>query len=97
MKKIFSNSLIGLLVFGLLGAWITKAEANPEHLKMYKSVYPDEKPKCSLCHASEKPKKDEGLHELNDYGKKIKALKEAPDNKMSDEDIYKTIGKKPTE
>ena len=45
------------------------ARANLKEIKAYKEAFPDTKPKCINCHEAEKPKKDKGLHESNDYGK----------------------------
>lgn len=71
------------VLFALTPAW-----ANIKQLKAYKEAYPDEKPTCSHCHVAEKPKKADGEHDLNDYGKKVVAIKAAP----TAED-YKTAGK----
>ncbi len=51
--------------------------ADIAQIKAYKEAYPDSKPKCIDCHAAALPKKD-GDHELNDYGKKVKALADKP-------------------
>ena len=64
------------------------AYANVKQIKAYKEAFPDEKPKCSHCHVSEKPKKEDGEHDLNAYGKKAKELKAEPDA-----ETYKAIGK----
>ena len=65
--------------------------ANVEQIKIYKKAYSEEKPKCVHCHVAEKPKKD-GDHELNEYGKKVKAVKET-----IDVDSYLAAGKGPEE
>ena len=54
----------------------TLAMANVEQVKLYKAAYPDAKPKCIFCHVDKLPKKDEGLHEPNAYGKKVREAAE---------------------
>jgi hypothetical protein len=63
----------------LAAGFSTPAQADIKQIKAYKEAYPDAKPKCILCHASEKPKKADGQHDLNKYGKKVMAIKQAPD------------------
>ena len=58
--------------------WGLPAQANIKEVKAYKEAFEGSKPKCINCHISEKPKKDEGLHDWNDYGKAAKALNEKP-------------------
>lgn len=65
----------------------TLAMANVEQVKLYKIAYPDAKPKCAFCHVDKLPKKDEGLHEPNAYGKKVR---EAATEITAD--IYKQVG-----
>lgn len=55
------------------------ASATIDQQKLYKQVYPDAKPKCMDCHVDKTPKKGEGLHELNAYGKKAKSIQEQLD------------------
>ena len=93
-KKAAVLVLVFPVFFCLLGE---PALAHPEQIKAYKAAYEGAKPKCIWCHAIEKPKKEDGMHELSEYGKKAKALIEAPENKMPGEEIYKTIGKNPQE
>lgn len=54
----------------------TLAMADVEQVKLYKAAYPDAKPKCIFCHVDKLPKKDEGLHEPNAYGKKVREAAE---------------------
>lgn len=63
--------------------------ASVDQAKLYKSVF-GQKPKCISCHTDKVPKKEDGKHDLNEYGKKLKAakIKESPD-----EETYKTVGK----
>ena len=63
------------------------ALANVKQVKVYKEAFPDEKPKCACCPVDEKPKKEDGQHDLNAYGKKALAVKEA-----LDADSYKQAG-----
>ena len=53
------------------------AQANLNMIKAYKEAFPDAHPKCINCHVDEKPKKEDGQHENNDYGKAAKAAIEA--------------------
>jgi hypothetical protein len=72
--------------------WTTFAQADIEQIKAYKETYPDAKPKCINCHVDEHPKKVDGQHEANDYGKSaVKAAKAAGLEKPN-ADTYKTLG-----
>lgn len=64
----------------ILFAWVTAmpAWASLKEIKVYKEAYPDEKPKCACCHVDKKPSKEDGKHELNEYGKKVMALSKEP-------------------
>ncbi len=53
------------------------AQANFNMIKAYKDAFPDTHPKCINCHVDEKPKKEDGQHENNDYGKAAQAAVEA--------------------
>lgn len=83
-KKACPASLILCALFIFAGT----ANANLTQIKAYKEAYPDEKPKCAVCHVSDKPKKEDGQHDMNDYGKKVIALNAAPDAST-----YKAAGK----
>jgi hypothetical protein len=67
-----------LLVMLLSVALSSNAFANIKELKIYKEAFPEAKPKCSVCHVDALPKKDDGKHELNEYGKKMEGLGEEP-------------------
>ena len=71
----------------LSSSFLSPAFANVKQIKAYKEAYPDTKPKCIHCHTIEKPKKEDGKHDLNEYGKKVKAIKEVPDS-----ETYKQAG-----
>lgn len=73
MKKLFS-----LLAVAALSAVASTAWATVEQVKLYKEAYPDTKPKCIDCHVDKLPKKD-AAHDLNEYGKKVAAIKAEPD------------------
>lgn len=62
--------------------------ADVAQIKAYKTAFPDEKPACVDCHVDKTPKKDDGMHDLNAYGAKVKKIKEAPDAES-----YKAAGK----
>ena len=80
---------IKYFVFVFILCLASPALATVDQVKLYKKVFGD-KPKCISCHTNKTPKKEEGKHELNDYGKK---LKETKAKEMPDEDTYKTVGK----
>ena len=85
-KIIMSGIFLGLIF------WVIPAHADLKQIKVYKETYPDAKPKCINCHVDKMPKKDDGQHEPNDYGKAaIKAAKAAGVEKPTAE-TYKTIG-----
>ncbi|MBI3617824.1 MAG: hypothetical protein HY210_06375 [Candidatus Omnitrophica bacterium] len=65
----------------------TLAMANMQQIKLYKTVYPDAKPKCTFCHVDKLPKKDEGMHEHNAYGNKVLETDAKPTA-----DTYKKMG-----
>lgn len=73
-------------IFSFVVLGNTVAMADVEQVKLYKAVYPDAKPKCISCHIDKLPKKDEGMHEPNAYGKKIKEAAEIT------ADTYKQVG-----
>lgn len=74
----------GILLFAVslftLALFTSNSYATKEHLLTYRSVYPEFKPKCFYCHIDEKPKKEDGEHDLNLYGLKLKEL-------MGDEEL----------
>ncbi len=75
MKKNTLSTVIFIAFFVLVFAGVSYADLG--QMKIYKEAYPDSKPKCVDCHTAALPKKD-GDHELNDYGKKVKALADKP-------------------
>ena len=91
--KIVNNPLQKIMMLGMLIGlvfWSVSARADMAQIKAYKETYPDAKPKCIDCHVDKMPKKDDGQHELNDYGKAV--VKSAGTVKPT-ADTYKTIGK----
>lgn len=60
--------------------------ANVDQIKVYKAAFPDSKPQCIFCHIDKLPKKDEGMHEPNAYGKKVREAAEIT------ADAYKQVG-----
>lgn len=83
------------VIFGVLLAvmfWAIPAKADLKQIKAYKEAFPDAKPKCMGCHVDEKPKKEDGQHEANDYGKAVlKAAQDAKEEKPT-ADTYKKVG-----
>jgi hypothetical protein len=73
MTNLFRKAgLISGFVFAFVALGNTLAMANADQVKLYKAAFPDAKPKCTFCHVDKFPKKDEGMHEPNAYGKKIR-------------------------
>ena len=85
-----NDLLLKSTLFTLAGIFVAGvAFANLEQVKLYKAAFPDEeKPKCTTCHVDKIPKKDDGKHEWNEYGQKVRKVKEKPDV-----ETYKTVGK----
>jgi hypothetical protein len=81
---VLTGFFAALFSFSLAGS----AFANLDQVKLYQSVFGGDKPKCLTCHVDKIPKKADGQHEWNDYGKKLKAAKET----LSAE-VYKKVGK----
>ncbi len=65
------------------------AIANVDQVKIYKKIFPESKPQCIMCHVDKLPKKDDGLHELNAYGKKVKETKM---EEKPTEETYQKVG-----
>ena len=86
---IFSGVAIGVLVFSVA------AQADIKEVKKYKEAFPEAKVKCIDCHVSKLPKKDDGQHEWNDYGKAVlaEAQKEAAQKVETTAETYKQAGK----
>lgn len=47
------------------------AQADMKEMKKYKEAIPGATVKCIDCHTDAMPKKDDGKHELNEYGKAV--------------------------
>lgn len=78
------------LILSFVSILASPAWADIKQIKMYKEAFPDEKPKCACCHVDKKPNKDDGKHDLNEYGKKVKVLANEPTAEN-----YKAAGKAP--
>jgi hypothetical protein len=82
----------GMILFIGLGLvfLMSAAQANMKEMKTYKEAFPGASIKCIDCHVDTMPKKDEGKHEPNDYGKAViaKTQKTSPTA-----DTYKAVGK----
>ena len=86
--------LILVTVLFCLFATCPIAFANLEQVKNYKAAFPDEgKPKCAACHVAKLPKKEEGKHDWNEYGKKILEAKKELNKEKVDEEVLKKVGK----
>ncbi len=77
-----------VLSFMFVLIFVSPAFGNVKQIKAYKEAYSDEKPKCQHCHVDEKPKKDEGQHDMNEYGKKVLEIAKEPTA-----ETYKAAGK----
>lgn len=96
-----SNVMTFLFVIAASAFLFTStASADMKQMKAYKEAYPDTKPKCIECHDSALPKKDDGQHENNEYGKAIvaEAKAEAAAAGITEEalptvEAYKKVGK----
>ena len=73
----------------IVGGSIT-AFATLDQQKLYKAAFPDSKPKCATCHVDAIPKKDEGKHEWNAYGKEV--IKQAGETAKPTAETYKAVG-----
>ncbi len=87
MDQLKKMGLICGFVFVFVVAGNTLAMANVAQVKLYKTAYPEAQPKCTFCHVDKLPKKDEGLHEWNAYGLKVKETA-----KEITEETYKKVG-----
>lgn len=67
---------------------VSNAHADLKQIKFYKEAFPQAKPKCIECHVQEKPKKDDGMHDPNDYTKAVLEKSKEPTAKT-----YKEVGK----
>lgn len=85
-KIVHPSSFLIVAMFISLSA--SSAWADIKQVKAYKEAFSGEKPNCACCHVSDKPKKEDGMHDLNDYGKKVVAI-----NPVPDASTYKTAGK----
>ncbi|MBI2094725.1 MAG: hypothetical protein HYT89_00975 [Candidatus Omnitrophica bacterium] len=85
--------------FGCLAAGVASlffavnGMANIGIVKAYKETFPGEKPKCTHCHVDKSPKKEEGRHEFNEYGKKVFAAKNELKKEKVDGEVLSKVGK----
>jgi hypothetical protein len=93
ISRICKTVVATLFVFSFLTMTGTAARANLAQVKLYKTTFEGEKPKCTTCHMDKAPKKEEGKHEWNDYGKKILAAKKELNKEQVDEEVLKKVGK----
>ena len=85
------EKLLGqFLVISFVFMSVSPAWADIKQTKIYKEAFPGEKPKCACCHVDKKPSKEDGKHDLNEYGKKVIALANEPTAEN-----YKAAGKAP--
>ncbi len=98
MKNVNLLVMFSVLAAGSLLTTST-AQADMKQIKVYKEAYPDAKLTCINCHDLQLPKKAEGEHENNDYGKAVlaEAVKDTPAVAAGEEvvptvDTYKKVG-----
>jgi len=87
MKKITFLILAAIM----LGAGL--AQADMAQRKAYIATFPDATPKCIDCHADKMPKKDDGAHDPNAYGKAVIDAARAAKLDVPTADTYKAVGK----
>lgn len=93
MRPYKKRLFIFAIVYSISCVLAAGAQASVDQAKLYQKVFGGEKPKCIGCHVDKLPKKDDGKHELNEYGRKLKEAKAA---EKPDEGTYNTVGKNPT-
>jgi len=81
MKKF---SMLTVLIVSAVLICPVMGHASVNMMKVYRELNPDLKADCTYCHVDKLPKKDDGKHELNPYGAKIKEMVEA-DKKETEE------------
>ncbi|MBF0618822.1 MAG: hypothetical protein HQL19_01510 [Candidatus Omnitrophica bacterium] len=93
MKKFISVFVLLVFAVGMFLVGAAPAQANIKMMKAYKEAYPDAKIKCISCHVVAMPKKDDGQHDMNDYGKAVvdAAAKDNAD-KVPTADTFKKVG-----
>ncbi len=84
----FNKAVAFGIVLGFV-CWVSPAHATIGIEKAYKKVFEGAKVQCMDCHTDKLPKKEEGQHENNAYGKEL--LKEAAKDKVT-EDVIKKVG-----
>lgn len=90
MKKLFV--LKAMILTAVMAFASGSAMANMAQLKAYKEAFPGSKPKCASCHVDAAPKKEDGKHDWNEYGLKVKKLIETA-KQTADAETYKAAGK----
>ena len=86
------NRAVALCILSGFICWAVTAQANMTQIKAYKETYSDAKPKCIDCHADKMPKKADGAHDPNDYGKAVIEAAKAAKLDVPSADTYKTVG-----
>lgn len=76
MKSLKKARVTTGFIFSFVVLGNTLAMADVEQVKLYKTAFPGTQPKCLFCHIDKLPKKDEGMHDPNAYGKKIQEAAE---------------------
>ncbi len=66
------NKTAAMLTFVAAVAVSLPAHASIDVVKVYKAAFEGSKPKCNFCHVLALPKKEDGQHDLNAYGQKVK-------------------------
>ncbi len=85
-RIVLSLFVLAVMVIG------NSARADLKQIKAYKEAFPESKPKCIDCHTTEKPKKDDGEHDPNDYGKAIVAASTEAGNEEPTAETYQKVG-----
>ncbi|MBF0121844.1 MAG: hypothetical protein HQL21_00370 [Candidatus Omnitrophica bacterium] len=92
------------IIFSVFAAAIflvvsSTVHADMKQMKIYKEAFPEAKAKCVECHTDAMPKKDDGKHDVNDYGAAVmeQAKKDAEAAAVAEvvptAETYKKVGK----
>jgi hypothetical protein len=65
-KNQMSFAVVCIAAVGVFAAGAARADM--AQMKIYKEAQPGSKIKCVDCHKDAMPKKDDGQHDVNDYG-----------------------------
>lgn len=93
MKDVLKKAVSFGVVTGFV-VWGTCVQASIAEKKLYQEAFPDATVKCVDCHTAAMPKKEDGEHENNAYGKAVleAAKADATAEAKPTVDTYKKVG-----